>query len=87
MTAQAGETIASLVKKRLKSDDPAATSGGSEAILSREISTLGFDSLDNLELIMEIEDSFGTVLDEDKVLACRTVADLAALVEATMVSA
>ncbi|WP_010140903.1 acyl carrier protein, partial [Oceanicola sp. S124] len=37
------------------------------------------DSLDSMELIMEIEDRFAISLDEDAVLECRTLGDLIAL--------
>ena len=42
------------------------------------------DSLDAVEVTMDLEEEFGIELDEEAVMQCATVADLVKLVEARM---
>lgn len=42
---------------------------------------LGFDSLDEIQLVMEMEEEFGIQIPDDDALACKTVADVVALVD------
>jgi len=58
---------------------PPQTALEQAAFLTRRIDALGMDSLDQMELVMQIEERFDVALEEDAVLACVTVADLAAL--------
>lgn len=45
------------------------------------LSNLGLDSLEKMDLAMQLEDSFGVLLDEEEFLACDTIPDLAKLIE------
>lgn len=47
------------------------------------LSDLGLDSLEKMDLAMQLEDAFGTSLDEEDFLACDTVSDLVRLIEGT----
>lgn len=51
-----------------------------QAFITKRIEDLGLDSLETMEFIMEIEDHYGIMLDEDMVLACSEIGDLIALV-------
>ena len=42
---------------------------------------LGADSLDMVEIVMEIEEEFDVILDDDVAERCQTVADLVAAVK------
>ena len=42
---------------------------------------LGADSLDTIDVVMAVEEEFHMDVDDDKADACKTVADLVALVE------
>lgn len=44
---------------------------------------LGVDSLDVVELLMEVEDEFGVSIPDEKMSDCKTVSDLADLVIAS----
>ena len=52
-----------------------------DALMGLTIAALRFDSLEKMELVMEIEDAFNVSLDEGDVMACVTVSDLVTLVE------
>lgn len=47
------------------------------------LSDLGLDSLEKMDLAMQLEDAFGISLDEEDFLACDTVSDLVRLIEGT----
>jgi acyl carrier protein len=49
-------------------------------LIKASIDTLKLDSLDLLEVIMEIEDAHEIELAEDRVMACNTIAEMASLV-------
>jgi len=53
-------------------------------LMDIEIAGLHLDSLEKMELIMEIEDACGVLLDEESVLKCRKIKDLVGLVEQTV---
>lgn len=48
------------------------------------IDDLGFDSLESLEAVMAIEDEFEIIIDDEQADNIKTVAELVALVEATI---
>jgi len=52
-----------------------------DELLNTRLADLGFDSLENMELVMQIEDAFGVSLEEEDILRCAKVADLAELVK------
>ncbi|MGH6794663.1 MAG: acyl carrier protein [Nitrososphaerales archaeon] len=51
--------------------------------LIRPFEAFGFDSLDKLEIIMEIEDSFQIMLNEESVSECKNVGNLIKLISIT----
>jgi acyl carrier protein len=51
--------------------------------LIRAFEDFGFDSLDKLEIIMEIEDTFQIMLNEESVSKCKNVANLIQLISIT----
>jgi acyl carrier protein len=53
-------------------------------VMDIEIAGLHLDSLEKMELIMEIEDACGVLLDEESVLKCTKIKDLVGLVEQTV---
>lgn len=58
----------------------ASTAG---AAMTLRLSDLGLDSLEKMDLAMQLEDAFGVSLDEEDFLACDTVSDLVRLIEGT----
>lgn len=46
------------------------------------VNDLGADSLDAVDIIMGIEDEFGITVDDEKIQAIKTVADLVNAIEA-----
>lgn len=72
-------TIAATIAGSLSKMPAPADAAAYEAFASRRVEDLGLDSLDSMELVMNIEDRFGIMLDEDKVIGCETVGDLVQL--------
>jgi acyl carrier protein len=70
-----------IVGALIKQKDRDGNDTSDDKLLATEISDLQFDSLEKMELIMEIEDAFGVLLDEQDVLGCRKVADLVSVVK------
>lgn len=70
------EKITALLAERLECE-------AAEIKMETEFSTLGIDSLDVMELLMNLEEEFGTEIEmgENKV---NTVADLVKLIEAKL---
>ena len=66
-----------------------ATSEGTppEIIPATTFAEIGFDSLDEVELVMDVEEEFDIELPDEPAQDCRTVGDLIALVERVMVVA
>jgi len=50
------------------------------ALLDLPLEDLAIDSLSKLELVMELEKTFGLLLDETKIAACRNLGDLVSVV-------
>lgn len=48
---------------------------------TRLVEDLGADSLDYIDLVIAFEEAFEIDVDDEKSLSCRTVADIAALLE------
>jgi acyl carrier protein len=44
------------------------------------VADLGFDSLDQIELVMAVEDEFAVEVEDDRAEKCQTVADVITLV-------
>lgn len=61
-------------------EDQLGTEPGKLSLASRFDEDLQADSLDVIELALEVEDRFGIVLEDDEVLAATTVAELLALI-------
>ncbi len=53
-------------------------------IMDFRVSELNIDSLDRMELIMNIENAFDVLLNEDDVLKCDRVSDIVDLVKRTV---
>ena len=53
------------------------------ATMTLRLSDLGLDSLEKMDLAMQLEDAFAVSLDEEDFLACDTVSDLVRLIEGT----
>lgn len=64
------EKVKSIIVKELKIDEAKVTE---DASLKDD---LGADSLDAVEIIMDIEDEFGVQIDDEKSSAIATVGDL-----------
>jgi acyl carrier protein len=50
------------------------------ALLDLPLEDLAIDSLSKLELVLELEKTFGLLLDETRIAACRSLGDLVSLV-------
>lgn len=54
---------------------------GKTVDLNTDLSTLGFDSLDKAEIIINIEDQFEIEFSEDEMLSVKTLADLVKMID------
>lgn len=54
-----------------------------DATMKLRLSDLGLDSIEKMDLVMQLEDAFGISLDEEDFLACDTVSELVRLIERT----
>lgn len=54
---------------------------GKEVTLESNLKELGLDSLDVVDMLMDVEDKFGIEFDNDEMLALNTVADIIAAIE------
>lgn len=52
-----------------------------DAAMNMRLSDLGLDSLEKMDMAMQLEDAFAVSLDEVEFLACDTVPDLVRLIE------
>jgi acyl carrier protein len=57
------------------------TAGTDAALLELPMKELALDSLEKMELVMKIEETFNLVLDEEDVVQCERVSDLVRLIE------
>ncbi len=69
------EKVKEMITKTLNVDAEKITM---EAVLADD---LGADSLDAVELIMDLEDEFGVSFDDDSMQSIKTVADLVNYIE------
>lgn len=69
------EKVKEMITKTLNVDAEKITM---EAVLADD---LGADSLDAVELIMDLEDEFGVLFDDDSMQSIKTVADLVNYIE------
>ena len=79
--SSAAETIAQTTVRFAPSMAAHLEEVGVQGFLETRIDALPLDSLDSLELIMDIEDQLGISLPEDGVLACSTIGELTELAE------
>lgn len=70
------ETIRKLVAEQLKVDEASITPE------SRLIEDLKADSANIMVMIMDLEDQFGIMVEDDQIMKLRTVGDVVAYVEA-----
>lgn len=63
------EQLESILTKKFKKTGPFT-------LETSLIDDLGFDSLDVVEFVVEIEDAFGVVLNEDHLTRVKTIGDL-----------
>ena len=52
-----------------------------DAAMNMRLSDLGLDSLEKMDMAMQLEDAFAVSLDEGEFMACDTVPDLVRLIE------
>jgi len=74
-----GSAVATFIVDRLVHQGAAAD--GDHDLLGRNLSSLGLDSLDFMELLNEIEEEFTIRIEDDTVSASTTVAGLIAFIE------
>ena len=68
------ETVRSMIAKQLKVDESTITRD------SRLIDDLHADSANIMVMIMDLEDQFGIVVEDDQIMKLKTVGDVAAYV-------
>ncbi|PKA58350.1 Acyl carrier protein 1, chloroplastic [Apostasia shenzhenica] len=72
------EKVCEIVKQQLALPEGSSISGESK------LSTLGADSLDTVEIVMELEQAFGIVVEEESAQSITTVQEAADLIEELM---
>ena len=76
--------VAELIKRSSPNVNIPSEESQIQAFLDLKIENLDMDSLDSMELIMEIEDHFDIILDEEMVLDCKQVGALINLVTTSL---
>ncbi len=69
------DTVKSMIAKQLKVDEAAITAD------SRLIEDLKADSANIMVMIMDLEDQYGIVVEDDQIMKLKTVGDVAAYIE------
>ena len=69
------DTVKSMIAKQLKVDEASITRE------SRLIEDLKADSANVMVMIMDLEDRFGIMVEDDQIMKLRTVGDVAAYIE------
>jgi acyl carrier protein len=80
MTTDIEQRTMSIVGALLKRKDEAVVARVDGNLLEVQFSSLDLDSLEKMELIMEIEDAFGVMLDQEDVVECHKVSDLVTVI-------
>jgi acyl carrier protein len=71
---------AEIMRRHISKSDGGRTSTDGE-MMDLRLADLKLDSLEKMELVMALEDTFAVSLDEEDILACERVADLVKLIE------
>lgn len=69
------DTVKSMIAKQLKVDEAAITAD------SRLIEDLKADSANVMVMIMDLEDKYGIIVEDDQIMKLKTVGDVAAYIE------
>ncbi len=69
------DTVKTMIAKQLKVDEAAITAD------SRLIEDLKADSANIMVMIMDLEDQYGIVVEDDQIMKLKTVGDVAAYIE------
>lgn len=69
------DTVKSMIAKQLKVDEATITAD------SRLIEDLKADSANIMVMIMDLEDQYGIVVEDDQIMKLKTVGDVAAYIE------
>ena len=69
------DTVKSMIAKQLKVDEAAITRE------SRLIEDLKADSANVMVMVMDLEDQFGTMVEDDQIMKLRTVGDVVDYIE------
>ncbi|MBE5769687.1 MAG: acyl carrier protein [Clostridiales bacterium] len=70
------ETVKSMLAKQLKVEESAITES------SRLVEDLRADSATVMVMIMDLEDTFGIMVEDDQIMKLRTVGDVVAYIDA-----
>ncbi len=70
------EAVKSMIAKQLKVDEAAITAD------SRLIEDLKADSANVMVMIMDLEDKYGIMVEDDQIMKLKTVGDVVAYIEA-----
>lgn len=69
------DTVKSMIAKQLKVDEATVTAD------SRLIEDLKADSANIMVMIMDLEDQYGIMIEDDQIMKLKTVGDVAAYIE------
>lgn len=78
---ETSDRVIALVRDALTPDAAVAAGLSNEQFEKLQLDELDLDSLGKMELVMQIEDTLGVLLDEEDMIACATVSDLVELVK------
>ena len=70
------ETVKKMIAKQLKVDEAAITEN------SRLVEDLKADSANVMVMIMDLEDKYGIMVEDDQIMKLKTVGDVVAYIEA-----
>lgn len=69
------ETVKKMIAKQLKVDEASITEN------SRLVEDLKADSANVMVMIMDLEDKYGIIVEDDQIMKLKTVGDVAAYIE------
>lgn len=73
------ETVITTIIRKISKTELIETCSSAE-LLELKIEEIGFDSLENMEFIMQIEETLNVELGEASVIACQKVSDFVELI-------
>lgn len=75
-----------VIRDYLKGEQVEAASLAENELLDQKLSDFDMDSLQTMEMVMNLEEEFDIMMDEDDVLSCNKISDFVVLIEKTVLA-